>query len=87
MKEYSSTLGRNGRMTLPAELRRNLGLKPGDRVTVVITDDDTVELRYASESVMGSIPASSTQSDRVERVIETVVEEQAAKSDQRLHEG
>jgi len=41
----SSTLTSKGQITLPAELRRRWGLKPGDRVDFTLQDDGRVVLR------------------------------------------
>lgn len=40
-----STLTSKGQITLPAELRRRWGLKPGDRVDFTLEDDGRVVLR------------------------------------------
>jgi AbrB family looped-hinge helix DNA binding protein len=73
MNEYIATIGRSGRVTIPAEVRRFLGPKQGDRVAFVFTDDDTVELRlsrFTLESVLGSIEALPDESLDLEREIE-----------------
>lgn len=38
-----STVTSKGQITIPAEVRRNLGLKPGSRVTFVPLDSGTYE--------------------------------------------
>ncbi|HEU5424043.1 MAG TPA: AbrB/MazE/SpoVT family DNA-binding domain-containing protein [Nitrolancea sp.] len=45
-KHYNVTLGERGRLVLPADLRRQLGLKPGDRL--IITSDDEGGFRVVS---------------------------------------
>ena len=37
---YHVTVGRNGRVVLPAEVRKALHLEPGERVTVTVADDE-----------------------------------------------
>ena len=51
MKGISATITSNGQITIPAENRRRLGLKQGDKVAFVLTDEGAVKLkvpRYAS---------------------------------------
>ena len=43
MQEYRTTVTRKGQITIPAEIRRILGLKEGDRVALVL-DKDQVRL-------------------------------------------
>jgi antitoxin PrlF len=38
----SSTLGRKGKVTVPLEIRRRLGLKAGDRVEFVVEGEWTI---------------------------------------------
>lgn len=60
MREYVATVTSKGQLTLPIEVRRRLGIDPGDRVTIVVDQgDDRAELRRIKEtvrSVFGSIP-------------------------------
>lgn len=64
MREISTTLTQRHQVTIPAEVRRLLGLKARDKVTFAI-DAQTVQLRsprYTLESVFGSVkPATSTE--------------------------
>jgi len=39
VKEIITTLTRKGQVTVPAEIRRSLALKPKDRVAFLITED------------------------------------------------
>jgi AbrB family looped-hinge helix DNA binding protein len=59
MSEFIATVTSRGRLTLPAALRREFGIKTGD--TVLITcDGDEIRYRrplYTLESVFGIIPA------------------------------
>ena len=58
MKEIVTTITQRGQVTIPAEVRRLLGLKPRDTVTFAI-DDNEVRLKPASftlESAFGSVP-------------------------------
>ena len=49
MARYDIPVQENGRMILPAELRRALGVGKGDRV-VILTTDDGVELTTAQRA-------------------------------------
>jgi antitoxin PrlF len=54
-----TTMTSKGQVTLPVEARRRLGLEPGTRLEVVVTDDDRLELFPVGESVMslkGMVP-------------------------------
>ena len=42
MREYVVTVTRKGRLTLPAAVRRQLRIDAGDRVSIVIEDDNNV---------------------------------------------
>ena len=49
-----------GRLTLPTAVRRRSGIEPGDRVVIVIEDQDSFRLRWLEHdvhSVRGLIPA------------------------------
>jgi AbrB family looped-hinge helix DNA binding protein len=56
----TSTVTSKGQVTIPADVRRDLGLKAGSRVTFVLTDSGAYELIPATGSVTalkGLIPA------------------------------
>ena len=58
MKEITAATTQRNQVTIPAEVRRLLGLRPRDRVTFTIEDDGTVRLspsRFTLESVFGSV--------------------------------
>jgi AbrB family looped-hinge helix DNA binding protein len=38
----TTRISKDGRLAIPAEIRRRLGLKPGDTVTLTIQDDGRV---------------------------------------------
>lgn len=45
MKEIISTMTSKGQVTLPAEIRKRLGLTAGDKLSFVIEDEGRIELR------------------------------------------
>ena len=60
MREYVVTVTSKGRLTLPTAVRRQLRIDAGDRVSVVIEDDNGARLRRIESditSVRGLIPA------------------------------
>lgn len=85
MQEYVATVTSKGQLTLPIDVRRRLGIDPGDRVTIVIDDRNGATLRrmeHDVRSVFGLIPtppglesanlddlAEEAMLDRADRVI------------------
>jgi AbrB family looped-hinge helix DNA binding protein len=60
MREYVVTVTSKGRLTLPTAVRRQLRIDAGDRVSVVIDDDNEARLRRIEHditSVRGLIPS------------------------------
>ena len=60
MKEITTTITQRSQVTVPAEVRRVLGVKPRDKVTFAIADGE-VRLKpvaYSIESVYGSVKPS-----------------------------
>lgn len=59
MKRFETTMTQRGRVTLPAEVCRVLGVKPQDKVTFQIDGDEVriVRSHFTIEGVRGSIPA------------------------------
>jgi len=59
MKKITATVTTNGRVTIPIEIRRRLGIGPGDKVTSVVDDRGKVEFRragYTLAEVRGIVP-------------------------------
>ncbi len=59
MEQFTTTMTQRGQVTLPARVRRILGIKPREKVTFQIDGDDVriVPTRFSVESVRGSVPA------------------------------
>ena len=53
----TTTLTSTGKITIPREIREQLGLKPGDQVLFFLSEDGTLMLRQEP-------PPSGKQSDR-----------------------
>jgi antitoxin PrlF len=47
-----STLTSKGQTTIPKDIRDNLGIKSGDRMTFTLMPDGTVLLRVKNKSIM-----------------------------------
>lgn len=65
MKEITTTITQRSQVTVPAEVRRVLGVKPRDKVTFAIADGE-VRLKpvaYSIESVYGSVKPSRKPED------------------------
>ena len=50
-KEFSTVVTRKGQITIPAEVRRTLGLAEGDRVAIVLEDNLQVFLMRTESAV------------------------------------
>ena len=64
MKAIVTTMTQRGQVTVPAEVRRLLGLKPKDKVAFEIEDDKVqlVPAKFTLESAFGSVkPATNTE--------------------------
>lgn len=88
MKTFVSTISSKGQVTVPADVRRQLGVETGDQITFVTTDEGKVEVRpvrFTLESVFGSVEALPNESLDLEREIEEATEEAIARKMQRLN--
>jgi len=61
MKEVLTTLTQRGQVTVPAEVRRILHLKPKDKVAFRIEDDQVrlVPVKFTVETAFGSVKPKS----------------------------
>lgn len=80
----TSTLTRQGQITLPQEVRRHLGVSEGDRLEIIVAEDGSVRLLPLKGSVRrlsgllrqeGASPLSVEEIDGV--VAEAVAEDDA----------
>ena len=75
MNEFVAIITSKGQLTLPAAERRQLGIDPGDRVAIVIEDENGARLRRIDHdvaSVRGLIP---TPPELVGRDVDDLIEE------------
>ncbi len=86
MKEFVSSVSREGQVTIPSEVRTHLGVGAPDKVAFVI-EGDGVRLKpvaFTLDTVFGSIPARPGTSPDFEREIEEAKEEEAARRMRKL---
>lgn len=59
MAEYQSSVSPKGQITLPIEVRRRLGLKPKDKVTIQVEGDEVrlLPASFTLDTAAGSVPA------------------------------
>jgi AbrB family looped-hinge helix DNA binding protein len=62
MKTIATTVTTNGRITIPAEMRRYLGVKKGDKLSFVIDDAGKVALEALPYPTVASLRERSTKS-------------------------
>jgi antitoxin PrlF len=87
---FQSRMTSKGQVTVPAELRRELGLKPGDRVEFV-RENGSIQVRKAESIVMklaGSVPSRGVvlEPDDIHRIVEEGVAEEYARELQKQRE-
>jgi antitoxin PrlF len=71
--EVVATISSKNQVTIPAEVRRRLGIGAADKVSFIVNDDGSVELRptrYTLDSIIGSIPALIDESADLRQEIE-----------------
>ena len=88
MKEIVSTISSKGQVTVPADVRRFLGVGTGEKIAFVLSDTGTVELRpahFTLESVLGSLDALPDESIDLDREIAEATEAEADQIAHRLN--
>lgn len=79
MREIVATVSSKGQVTIPADVRRHLGVGEPDKVAFVIDEDGTVQLRPAQgtlESIRGALLALPGESIDLDREIDEATEEE-----------
>ena len=88
MRSRDATITRQGQVTIPADIRRHLGLTKPGKVTFVI-EEHGVRLerpRYTLESAFGAIPGIPGTSPDFDKEIEEAMEEHVAEKMRRWRE-
>jgi antitoxin PrlF len=78
MREFVSTISSKGQVTIPADVRRELGVEAADKVAFVLTDEGKVELRparFTLDSILGSLEALPNETADLDQEIMEAVEE------------
>lgn len=86
MTEATSTVTSKGQVTIPAEIRRHLGIGPADRVAFVVDATGKVEIRpakYTIASIRGIVPALP---DREAGDFEAQIEEATEEATQHIRQ-
>lgn len=82
MRQIVSSVTRRGQVTIPATVRRHLGVDTPDKIAFVLRDDGQVVLepvKFTAASLSGIVPAFSQESPGDFRdIIEAATEENAA---------
>ena len=81
MKEIVTTMTQRGQVTVPAEVRRLLGLKPRDKVAFEIEDGEVriTPAAYTLESAFGSVKPLGGKTDF--KAISRAARDEKAKAD------
>lgn len=85
MKEVIVTVTQRSQVTIPAAVRRALGIKPRDKVAFEIEDDQVrlVPAKFTLESAYGSVKPISTP-ENFEEISRSVKEEHADEAVRRM---
>jgi AbrB family looped-hinge helix DNA binding protein len=82
MREITTTITQRGQVTIPAEVRRVLGVKPRDKVTFTILDGEVrlAPVSLTLESAYGSVKPSKRPEDfdQISRAAKDAKAEQTA---------
>lgn len=87
MKEITTTITQASQVTIPAEVRQLLGVKPRDKIAFAIEGDQVrlVPASFSLESVYGSVKPSG-QPEAFDRISRAVKDAKAEKTARQLRE-
>ncbi len=89
METYIAPMSKDGQVTIPEMIRRQLGIGDEKSVVFVMRDDGSVELRKkvpSLEDVFGSLPARPGMSEDLEAEIAAAIEEPLASKYKHVHQ-
>ncbi|HEY7030014.1 MAG TPA: hypothetical protein VH482_01740 [Thermomicrobiales bacterium] len=88
MSEYVTTMTQRSQVTVPAEVRRVLGLKPRDRVAFSVEGSDVrlKPVKWTLESVAGSVEPLSAGPEDFDEQIRAAKVEMAERSVRKMTE-
>jgi AbrB family looped-hinge helix DNA binding protein len=84
-----ATIGDRGQVIIPEDIRQRIGIGPADQVEILVTVDDTIELRpvrHDLESIIGTIPIRANETGDFRNAIESSMEEAAKDRVRRMHQ-
>ena len=87
MRQIATTITQLNQVTIPAEVRRLLGLKPKDKVTFTIDDGGRVHLTpsaFSLETAFGSVAPSGRETAAFKQAIRDAKDEKAEDPVRRL---
>jgi antitoxin PrlF len=90
MSEYVARVTSKGQITLPAGLRKQMGIREGDIVTFLVTDQSAVleKNKHTVESVRGIIPTPPHLAGRdIDEMIEEAMSDHADEVVERMRLG
>lgn len=90
MREYVAKVTSKGQLTLPAKVRRQLGIVPGDQVTIVVNNEhaEVRRLEHTVMSVFQSIPTpAGLVTGDFDDLIEEAMSDHADEFVRRMREG
>ncbi len=78
MKQIVTTMTQRGQVTIPAEVRRKFGLKPGDKVMFTVEDDhvSVSPVEFSLEDAFGSVEPLN-RPEEIDELIRLAKEERA----------
>ncbi len=80
MQRIATTITQRNQVTIPAEVRRLLGLKPRDKVTFTIDNDGDVRLSpsiFTLETAFGSVRPTGNETTDFKEIIRDAKEAKA----------
>jgi antitoxin PrlF len=88
MHEFVTTLTQRSQVTVPAEVRRVLGLKPRDRIAFTVEGSEVrlVPVKHTLESVFGAIEPLTDGPQDFDEQIREAKEERAEQTVRKMRE-
>ena len=88
MRQFTTTTTQRNQVTIPAEVRRTLGIKPRDKVAFTLDDDGQVTIsaaEFSLETAYGSVKPAPDDRD-LDEIIRDAKDEKAEQTVKKLGE-